>query len=131
MRIFSMRSGLFDSMERRERTSFSIFPLSSMRRWCSFIQAFCKMASLGYNLRNTSRYSGPIHFHIENRNRLGGDSGKIQLDRVIDLLALALTLRDILSNGFYGSLHRLGSHVQHCQNFHMFAAMIEWSILAH
>jgi hypothetical protein len=62
---------------------------------------------------------------MEDRNRLAEDSGKIQLDRFVDLLAL--TLSDILSNSFCGALHRLGSHLQPGQNFHLFAATIEGS----
>jgi hypothetical protein len=75
------------------------------------------------------RHSGPIHFDIENRNRLAGDNGKIELDRPLHLLALALS--DILSNRFGGALDRLGSHLQTGQDFHLFAAPVEGSILAH
>ena len=55
------------------------------------------------------RHSGPVHFHIENRNRLANDDGQIQLDSFLDLLAL--TPSDILSNSFRGALHRLGCHL--------------------
>ena len=87
------------------------------------------LALAAYSFLLDHRHSGPIHLHIENRNRLAEDNGKIQLDRFLDLLAL--TLSDILSNRFCGALHRLGSHLQSGQNFHLFAAMIEGSILAH
>jgi len=87
------------------------------------------LALAAYSFLLDHRHSGPIHFDIENRNRLAEDSGKIQLDRFVDLLAL--TSSDILSNSFCGTLHRLGSHLQPGQDFDLFAAMIEGSILAH
>src|SRR6202789_3879206 len=88
-----------------------------------------RLAWAAYSFLLDHRHSGPIHFHIENRNRLAEDSRKIQLDRFVALLAL--TPSDILSNSFCGALHRLGSHLQPGQNFHLLAAMIEGSILAH
>src|SRR6202034_4009331 len=136
MRSFSMTSGLVDAMERRERTSFSIFPLSRSR-WCFFIHAFCftgmgwltvRLALAAYSFLLDHWHSGPIHFDIENRNRLA-DDGQIELDRFLDFLTL--TLSDIRSNSFCCALHRLCSHLHPGQDFDLFAAMIEGSILAH
>src|ERR1700677_3815370 len=88
-----------------------------------------RLALAAYSFLLDHWHSGPIHFDIENRNRLAEDSGKIQLDRFVDLLALMLS--DIFSDGFCGTFHRLGSHLQPGQDFDLFAAMIEGSILAH
>ena len=75
------------------------------------------------------RHSGLIHLHIENWNRLADNSRYIQLDSLLHFFPLPL--RDIFSDGFRGALHRLGGHFQTGQDFHLFAAAIEGSILAH
>jgi hypothetical protein len=56
-------------------------------------------------------------------------TGQIQLDSLLHFFPFPLC--DIFSDRFCGALHRLGSPFQTGQNFHLFAAVIEGSLLAH
>jgi hypothetical protein len=75
------------------------------------------------------RHSGPIHLDVENRNRLADDDGQIQLDGLLHFFLF--TLSNVFSDRFRHALDRLGGHFQTSQDFHLFAAMVEGSILAH
>jgi hypothetical protein len=75
------------------------------------------------------RYSGGVHFHIQNRDRLAHHDRQIQLLGPLNLLSRARA--DILSNGFCRSLHGFGSHLQIGQQFHLLATPIEGGVLAH
>src|SRR5258708_3128661 len=75
------------------------------------------------------RHYSPIHFGVENRNRLADDDGQIQLDRFLDLLPF--TLSDIFSDRFCDALDRFGGHFQAGQDLHLFTAVIEGSLLTH
>jgi hypothetical protein len=69
------------------------------------------------------RHSGPIHFGIENRNRLAADDGQIQLDGLLHFFLF--TQSDVFSNCFGDALNRFGCHFQTGQYFHLCAAVIE------
>jgi hypothetical protein len=75
------------------------------------------------------RHSGPIHFHIENRNRLADDDGQIQLDGLLHFFLF--TLSDVFFNCFGDALNRFGCHFQTSQYFYLFTAVIEGGVQAH
>jgi hypothetical protein len=65
-------------------------------------------AALGLFLYN--RNAGPVHLHIENRNRLADDDGQIQLNGFADLALLAGS--NIGANRLRRALYRFGGHFE-------------------
>ena len=74
-------------------------------------------------------YSGPVHLHIQNGNRLlrHGGMGQREGGRHLPLLALS----QIGPQGLRRTLYRFGGHFQTRQNLHLFAPLIEGGRLAH
>jgi hypothetical protein len=75
------------------------------------------------------RYSGPIHLHIQDRDRFAQHHRQIQLHGPLDLLLLVHS--DILSDGFRRPLHGFGGDLQIGQQFHLLAPVVEGPLLAH
>jgi hypothetical protein len=82
-----------------------------------------------YGFLADHRRSGPIHFDIENRNRLADDDGRSQLDGLLHFFLF--TLIDVFFNCFRDALNRFGSHFQTGQYFHLLAAVIEGGVPSH
>jgi hypothetical protein len=74
-------------------------------------------------------HSGPIHLHIQNRNRLPHNDRQIQLDGLLYFLPRAS--RDIAPDGLRRALHRFGCNLQAGQDLDLLATMIERSCRAH
>ncbi len=73
--------------------------------------------------------SGPIHLHIQNRNRFTHNDGQVQLDGLADFPLFAGG--DVGSDGLRRALHRFAGHVQSGQNFHLLPPTIKRPLLAH
>jgi hypothetical protein len=75
------------------------------------------------------RYAGPVHLHIQNRNRLADDDGQIQLNGSADFALL--DRRDISADCLRRTLYRFGGYFQTGQHLDLLAAVIEGRCLAH
>ena len=75
------------------------------------------------------RNSGPIHWHIQNRNRLTHHNGQVQLDGFANFPLLAGG--DIGSDGLRRALHRFDGHLQFGQKLHLLPTAIKRPLLAH
>ena len=75
------------------------------------------------------RHSGPIHLHIQNRNRVTHNDGQVQLDGFADFPLLAGG--DVASDGLRRTLHRFGGHFQSGQNLHLLPTASKRPLLAH
>lgn len=95
--------------------------------WAGWLAVGLAFASLRLFLHH--RHSGPIHLHIQNRNRLTHNDGQLQLDGFANFPLLAGG--DVGSDGLRRALHRFGGHFQSGQNLHLLPTTIKRPLLAH
>lgn len=74
------------------------------------------------------RHPGPVHLHIQDRNRLADNEGQIELDCLLNLLLLVLS--DIDADSLCRTFHRFGCDLQISQQLHLLPSLIEGRLLA-